>query len=428
MRPTFMIVLYRYIMALGAPFLNLWLRRHNHNRREDITRISERLGKNYASVSSMPVIWLHAASIGETIMIRPLIERLAKHYPQAQIVLTTVTVTAARMIGTHLPENTRHQYIPIDTPQAVRRFLNHWKPVIGIWAESEIWPNLLIQARMRNMRTVLINARLSQKSLQNWRRFQHSARYLFDCFDLIFAADTDTAQNLKALTNQNIMSYGNLKFSAPPLNVNENTLEQFRQSLHDRITWCATSTHPQEHEALLKTHQRILQTHPNALLLLAPRHPDQITRLKKHLQKYAIATNYRSSHTPLTNAHKIFLFDTIGELGLVYRLTRISFIGGSLHPQLSGHNPIEPALLGNVLLSGPHMNNFKDIYNLFLNQNAAIQIQNADQLSTQLLELFANPQRSRRLSEKSLNLATEKHAVIDNIWADLFPFIEQAGL
>lgn len=318
-------------------------------------RIPERMG--HASLPRPPgrLIWLHGASVGEGLTLLDLAAALRAADPALQCLLTTGTIGAAKVIPPRLTEGLIHQFAPLDTPDAVARFLTHWRPDLAILAESEIWPNTLAALRRADIPTALVNARLSGSSLRLWQRLPRSARKVFGSFGLIHSQDDASHDVLLTLAPEAEMLRGeNLKAAAAPLPADATALAALHAAIGTRPVWCAASTHKGEEELILAAHRDLLDDHPDLLLILCPRHPD---RAEEIMRLTDLHLSRRSTGALPDAQTQVYLADTFGEMGLWFRLARLTLLGGSLVDGIGGHNPWEPARLGAAFVSGPFVVN-----------------------------------------------------------------------
>jgi len=357
-------------------------------------------------------------------MLLPVIEQFLSQNPDLHILITSGTTTSAALLAKRLPHRAFHQYVPLDMPRAVTQFLDHWAPDMAIWAESEIWPNLIRFTHKRGIPMALINARLSEASLDRWRKHRKTAQALFGCFDKILAADERTANSLSVLLGQNIEASGNLKDAAPPLPVDPVELAEFNALLENRPVWCAASTHEGEDALFLKAHQHILNTHKNALLILAPRHPERRNAIISDIENLGLSHVSRSDRTRPGPKTSVYFFDSLGEMGLAYSLSKISFVGGSLIKGMSGHNPLEPARLHNAVLTGSYISSFAETYMSMFAFSAATRIFNPDMIGEHIANLFDSEKERQDLSNAAYRYATSRDAVLDYVMAELTPLFE----
>jgi 3-deoxy-D-manno-octulosonic-acid transferase len=348
---------YRYATMALAPVVPFFLRQRALRGKEDTARLGERLG--YATVRrpSGSLVWLHGASVGECMAVLPLVDAFLKD--GRNVLVTSGTVTSARLLAERLPGRAIHQFVPIDTPAAVRRFLNHWQPQIGLFVDSELWPNLLRIAHAQGTKLALVNGRLSERSFKGWNRARRVAASLLSQFDICLAQDAETARRLTTLGASCVEITGSLKADAAPLNVNPDKRDALRSAVASRPILLAASTHPGEDETILPAHDTLLTLFPGLLTIVAPRHPDRGADIA---MLCGGRPNIRRSHGGLpAQDTQVYIADTMGELGILYSLATFAFVGGSLIPH-GGQNPLEPASMGCAVMAGPHTHNFSPAY------------------------------------------------------------------
>lgn len=340
---------------LARPLLNRRLRRG----KEDAARLSERLGHASVPRPEGRLIWLHGASVGEAMSILPLIDPLRAR-SGASILVTTGTVTSAQRLAGLLPEGARHQFVPVDTVSAVSAFLDHWRPDLAIWVESELWPCLIARTTGMGIPMALINARMSEASARGWSRAPKMARSLLSAFDLILTQDHETIGRLERL-GASARFGGNLKALAPCPAVDAAALANAKDAIGARPVWLAASTHPGEEAIVAEAQERLAGLHPGALCVLAPRHPERGADLARMLAARGLSVARRSLGEMPSGETDLWLADTLGEMGLWYRLAAVTFVGGSCAAR-GGHTPFEPIAMGSVVLHGPHVENFAPTY------------------------------------------------------------------
>ena len=369
MKPTALLRLYRGLMRAASPLLPLYLKRRAAKGKEDPARLNERYGTVSRPRPDGKLIWIHGASVGETLMALPIVEWIVENDETAHVLVTSGTVTSAELLITRLPARATHQYLPADTPAYADKFLNHWQPNLSLWLESDIWPNILRATKARDIPMLLLNARLSEKSRKGWAKRPKTAKALFNAFDDVLPADDETAEFISDVLGRHVKTFGNLKNLSPPLPVDENLLQTYREQIKNRRVWCAASTHKGEENILISGYIRRKNTlrgsdphneFSKSLMIFAPRHPERCEGLIEWMTKRGI--NYARLGEAITEKTEILLIDKIGYLGLAYRLSTIVFMGGSLLPHLKGHNPLEAAQLDNVILTGSYVDSFKTIY------------------------------------------------------------------
>ncbi len=382
--------LYRAATWLGGPLIEAELHRRGRRGKEDPRRWPERLGQPGLPRSAGPLVWLHAASIGESLAVLPLLDALTAARPGLQILLTTGTVTSARLLTKHLPAGVLHQFAPIDRPAAWRSFFDHWRPDLAFLVESEIWPNLIMEAERRGVPLALLNARMSERSYHRWRRVPGTAARLLARLDLCLAQNERDRERLIALGGQRVQTVGNLKHAAPPLPADPTALEAIRAEIGSRAAWVAASTHPGEDEQIVEVHRRLARQLPALLTVIVPRHPERGDAIAALIQGHGLKAARRSKGEPIRADCAIYLADTLGELGSFYRVAMAAFIGGSLVPH-GGQNPLEAARLGCPTLFGPHTWNFAEITAALERQGAAHRVDNHRELAIRLDQLLVDP-------------------------------------
>jgi 3-deoxy-D-manno-octulosonic-acid transferase len=351
------LTLYRAATTALEPFAPLILQRRAKAGKEDSARLHERLARPTAARPGRRLVWLHGASVGESLSILPLVERLRAERPDVAVLVTSGTVTSAELLARRLPVGAIHQYLPVDTPGGARRFLDHWRPDLAVFVESELWPNLLLTAKARGVKLALVSAKLSDKSYARWRGRPFAAHQLFSGFDLILAQDGRAAERLVSLGGA-VAGEADLKFGSAPLPVDDAALAGLRAQLGDRPLLLAASTHPGEDEMILDDFNEV---DGGALLVIVPRHIERGADIARRAVELGFKVARRAAGEDPVTA-EVYVADTLGELGLWFRLARLAVIGGSLVPGIGGHNPLEPARLGCPMMSGPHIENWLSAY------------------------------------------------------------------
>ena len=426
MKTTPLLKSYRAATRMLSPVLPLWLKRRAAKGKEDPERLAERQGISEYGRPAGHLIWLHAASVGESQMLMPLITRMTETYPDHPIIITTGTLTSAELLAKQLPANVLHQFAPADHPKAVKNFLDHWQPDMAIFAESELWPNMILSTKNRGIPMALINARMSAASMERWaKRGKKSANVLLSSFDLILAADKATADGLSWLLGKEIEASGNLKDAAQALPVDTDKLAQLKTAIGKRKVWLAASTHEGEDGLITKAALDVKRKYPSVLLILAPRHPERAKAVKEIFTKAGLNTLRRSSRRMPSADTDVYMFDSIGHMGLAYRLASVSLIGGSLCKGLSGHNPLEPARLGSAIITGPHIASFADTYMALLAFNGAKRILNNDDLAPAVIKLLGETKHRAARIKAAQQYAQSRDGVLDFVWEKLDPLLAQ---
>ena len=415
--------LYRAFTILAAPLITLYLRRRRAAGKEDPERFAERLGMPGAARPEGPLVWVHAASVGESLAALPLIERILERRDGLHVLVTTGTVTSARLLAERLPRRALHQYVPVDRPDAVRRFLDHWRPGLALWTESEFWPNLVADTQARDVPMVLVNGRMSARSFRRWTRMGGLIRRLLGGFALCLAQSEREAERLNALGAPCVRATGNLKSAAPPLPADESELARLRSAIGDRPRWLAASTHPGEETMAASAHRTLAPNHPGLLTIIVPRHPGRGPAIAGDLRRGGLATALRSAAEAIGPDTQVYVADTLGELGLFYRLAGVAFVGGSLVPH-GGHNPLEPARLDCAVVHGPHMTNFADFAAAFAAADAAVEVAGGEALGAAVGVLLGDePLRARR-ARAGAAVAGAEAGVLDVVEAAIAPYLD----
>ena len=393
---------YRAGTSLLRPAVPVLLNIRGRQAKEDITRRGERLG--FAGRPRPPgqVVWVHAASVGETNAVLPLIERILAANADVHVLLTTGTITSAEIAERRLPDRAFHQYVPLDVRQYVHRFLDHWTPAIGIFTESDIWPNLVLGAAERNITLVLVNARMSPRSMNRWRRFAKFGRPLFSRFGAILAQNDSIARAIKRLGAPNVITAGNLKIDAPPPQVDASTQAALRAAIGNRPVFLAASTHPGEDTIIAAAHTLMRDDIEGLLTIIVPRHPLRGGGLAASLGGLGLKTQLRSRSPDPSPETEIYIADTIGELGTFYSIAPVAFIGGSL-VERGGQNPVEAIRLGASVLTGPYTHNFRYEYASLFREGGAIEVRSSDDIAKQVTKLLAD-----RLAAEEMRAAADR--------------------
>ncbi|MGF1444968.1 MAG: 3-deoxy-D-manno-octulosonic acid transferase [Pikeienuella sp.] len=392
MRRSAALGLYLAASACAEPLARRLLARRASRGKEDPARLGERFGHASAPRPDGRLIWLHAASVGEAVSSLPLLDALAQADPCAGLLLTTGTRTAAEAVTPRLPATARHQFAPVDVRAAVRRFLDHWRPDLAVWVESEIWPRLMVETARARVPMALVNARLSEASARGWARAPAMAARLLGLFRMVLAQDGASADRLGQLGAGQVERGGTLKSAVIPPADPAAHLE-LATLLAGRRVWLAASTHDDEEARLALT---VAATDPEALLILAPRHPERGAEVHALLQQAGLATARRAAGETPGPETRIWLADTLGEMGLWYRLAEAVFVGGSW-VRRGGHTPFEPAALCRPILHGPHVENFAEAYAELAKAGGARRIERPEALAQALAELFADPAAATRM-------------------------------
>lgn len=389
--------LYAGAASLVRPLLPTLLKRREARGKEDSKRRNERFGIADCPRPTGALAWFHAASVGETNTILPVIEAMQERRPDLAVLLTTGTVTSAGVAASRLRGGAIHQFVPLDVPQYVGRFLDHWKPDLGIFTESEIWPNLILAAARRDIPLALVNGRVSKNSFRRWRGRPGMALPLFSQLRVALAQNKLFALRLSQLGAPHVVMSGNIKIDAPPPIVDESLRARLAAEINSRPVWLAASTHADEEQIVGAAHRQIAATHAGLLTIIAPRHPERSADIAAKLHADGLVVVRRSSDVAITPATDIFLADTLGEMGTLFRLAPIAFMGKSLDAEGGGHNPIEPIRLGACVVTGPKWSNFEDEFKALLAAGGAVEVKSAGELGPVVSRLLATPQEMAKL-------------------------------
>jgi 3-deoxy-D-manno-octulosonic-acid transferase len=387
--PGFGLKTYRTLTSLLRAAAPLLLHVREKRGKEEHARRAERLGRPSVKRPAGRLAWFHAASVGETNAILPLISELAAARPSLSFLLTTVTVTSAKLASQRLLPRAVHQYAPLDAPEFVRAFLDHWRPDLAVFTESEIWPNLILESAERGIPLALVNARMTKRSFRRWRRTPSFARPLFSRFALVLAQNEGLARRFATLGARNAISAGNLKVDAPPPPVDDAELARLRPALEGRALLLAASTHAGEDQIIADSHRELASKLPGLCTIFAPRHPERGGAIAEMLKGRGLRVARRSLGELPDRGSDAYVADTIGEIGMLYKLAPVAFIGGSLRNR-GGHNPIEAVRQGAVVLVGPYRQNFADAYAALIDERGAIEVRSAEELAGAALRLFCD--------------------------------------
>lgn len=379
-QPGFRLKTYRAVTRVVEPLLPAWLALRARQGKEVAARRNERYGIASAARPTGQLVWAHAASIGETNAALPVITKMSEARPDLRFLLTTGTRTSAELATQRIGPIGLHQFVPLDTPRYVRRFLDHWKPDLAIFTESEIWPNLILETSAHKIPLALINARMSARSFKRWRRNGRMALALFSRFSVILAQNERLSRSFSLLGARNVVISGNLKIDSPPPPVDMRELERLRVAVRSRPMLLAASTHPGEDEQVVAAYKLLAAKHAGLLLVIVPRHPERGPAIAAMLADEGLNACRRATGAVPAEGTHVYVADTIGELGTFYTLCPIAVIGGSLIPH-GGQNPIEAVRLGAAVLTGPHTHNFTDSYEALIRNGGARVVTDSETLA-----------------------------------------------
>lgn len=411
------------LLGLGAPLL---LAVRTRQGKEEAGRRPERYGAASLARPDGPLLWIHAASVGEANSVLPVIERLLSVRDDASVLLTTGTVTSAAMARRRLPPRALHQYVPLDSPVFARDFLDYWKPDAAAFVESEVWPNLIMEVARQGVPLALINARMSARSTRRWRWIRGLSLPLFSRFDLVLAQNEVFARTLRRLGARQVEAIGNLKIDAPPPVVDAAELERLRRELAGRPLLVAASTHDPEEEIVAEAHRLVARRLPGFCTIIAPRHPGRGTAVAGALREAGFKVALRSDGERPDAATDIYIVDAIGELGTLYALADVAFVGGSLIRH-GGQNPIEAVGHGAAVLTGPHWSNFRDFYRALLRHKGAREINSAETLAAAVEEILMHEGELQRMRAGGKAALSSLSGALDRTVAALAGLLPEAS-
>lgn len=404
----------------AAPFI---LRMRERRGKEDPDRLGERLGRPSMARPEGTVAWVHAASVGETSAVLPLVDALERRLPGLSVLLTTGTVTSARFAAGRIRGRTLHQYVPLDEPSFVAAFLDHWQPSLGIFTEQEIWPNLVLEAVERDIPLALVNARMSDRSFERWQRRRGVARALFSRFSVVLAQNEMLAHRFAEIGAPTAIAAGNLKIDAPPPPVDMSAFEALDTALAGRPRVVAASTHDSEELAIATAHKGLSRTIPRLVTIVAPRHPDRGREVAAAIAGLGLAVKLRSEGALPNATTDIYVADTIGELGTLYAAAPVAFVGGSLIPH-GGQNPIEAVRHGAVVVAGPSTHNFADSYQALISAGGALQVAGPEGLVPVLGSLLGDADRVAVMRTKATHALEKLSGALERTVTALLPLLQ----
>jgi 3-deoxy-D-manno-octulosonic-acid transferase len=416
---------YRLLSAAATPLAPLLLAQRLSRGKEHRARLGERRGEARFARPNGPLVWVHGASVGELVAALPLIERIAAR--RLGVLVTSGTVTSGGIAEQRLPRGVIHQFVPLDVPRYVRRFLDHWRPDLVLFVESDLWPNIILEASARGVPMIVVNGRLSENSLRRWRRLPAMIVNLLGRLDLCLAGTPADASRFGELGAPRTVTTGNLKFDVPGLPAGRTKLTALQDAIGNRPVIAAASTHAGEESVVIGAHGRLRGSFPGLLTLIAPRHPERGPGVRELAAAAGLNVALRSRGERLDAATEIYVADTMGELGLIYRLAPVVFIGGSL-VRHGGQNPIEAAKLGAAILHGPHVWNFAEIYEALDAAHGAEAVADADRLTAALAAWLNDPAARARAADAARATVDALGGALERTLASLEPYLMQLQL
>ena len=413
---------YQKVTTFLKPLIMLYVSIRKKKGKEDVQRFNERLG-----VAAMPrpkgrLVWLHGASVGETVSMLPLITKIRNEYPKLNVLVTSGTVTSAKIMAGRLPKGVIHQYVPIDIKEYTDKFISHWKPDLALWFESDFWPNLIVSASEAKVPLILVNGRISDRSFAKWQKAKSFIAELQGKFALSLGQTKEDARRLKKLGACNSLSVGNIKYAASDLPCDTDKLADLQKQIAKRETCVAASTHDNEESRLADIFLSLRQKHPSLLLIIVPRHPKRGVEIAQILKTKGLMVALRSKGEKIAKNTDIYIADTIGEMGVFYRLSDIVFMGGSLVPH-GGQNFLEPARLKSAILVGSFMHNFAEMTRNAIRAKAIIQVRDDKALAVNIEKLLKNKKLRQKYIANGVRFALNEGAVLDRMFAQIAPYI-----
>jgi 3-deoxy-D-manno-octulosonic-acid transferase len=424
-RLPWMLRAYRGLTSMATPLSRLVLARRLRRGKEHPQRIAERRGESAVPRPPGPLIWAHGASVGEMLAVIPLVEGLrARNF---NVLVTSGTVTSARLAERRLPQGAIHQFIPLDAPRYTARFLEHWQPNLALLAESDLWPNLIIACAERNVPLILVNGRLSERSFTRWRYLPATISALLSRFDLCLTQSEPDAERYSELGAPRVSMTGNLKLDVPAPPVDAGKLTAMRAVVRQRPMIAAASTHPGEEAVIIDAHRRLRPTFPGLLTIIAPRHPERGSGVVEIATAAGLNAVARSRGLLPDRGTDVYVADTIGELGLIYRLAPIVFMGGSL-VRHGGQNPIEAAKLGAAILHGPHVWNFNEIYSALDEARGAEEVLDVNRLAVRIGAWLTDAAARKQVADAGLATVEQLGGALRRTLTAIEPYLMQLDL
>jgi 3-deoxy-D-manno-octulosonic-acid transferase len=421
------LIAWRLLTRLLEPLAPRLLDARAKQGKEDPDRVDERLGHASVARPHGELVWLHGVSVGETLSLLPVVERLRRSRPDLAVLVTSGTLTSAQLLARRLPVGVIHQFAPVDAPGAVTAFLDHWRPCAAVFVESELWPNLILAARQRGVKLILASARITEKTVDGWRRFPGAARDILSAFDRILPQDETSAARLHSL-GARIDGHVNLKLSgeAPPHDAAAFT--RLSAAIGDRPVVVAASTHDGEEIALVRALDKLAD---RLCLILVPRHPARSPEIAAALERDGYRFALRSQGREPDRDTDLYLADTLGEMGLFLRLADVVVMGGSFSaslekPPVGGHNPLEPARLGKPAVTGPDMTNWAAVTEALVAAGGLAVVEAPWDLPAVIAPLLADDAAAKAMGERGRRAASEAGSGLDRLWETLIPLLPAA--
>ncbi len=417
---------YKLLTYLFYPFAHIYLLIRKLRNKEDSLRYKEKLSHINKRRDSGFLVWFHVASVGEAMSVLPLIESCIENKKIDKVLITSITLSSGKILEKKYTDNAKvtHQFLPLDIPIFVKKFLDHWKPNLSIFIDSEIWPNLIFQIKEMKTPLLLFNARITEKSFNRWKLVLSFAKKIFGKFDLCIASNKQSEEFLKILGVKSIKNFGNLKYSQTRKKTDNKLHKDFLTQIENRKIWCAASTHSNEEILCAKTHISIKKKYENVLTIIIPRHVDRSQQIKEELINLNLKVAFYSDLNELDRNTDVLIVDSYGESLKFYNISKYVFVGKSLLKSLadnSGQNPIEPAKLGCKIFHGPYVTNFREIYDYLSTLEVSRKINDHEELYQSLVEEFVkNNPKNDMISSKIENYGQN---IFNNVVIELKKYI-----
>ena len=389
-------IIYNFLVYIVIIFSPLIITYRIFKKKENPKRFLEKFSINKEKRKEGKLIWFHCSSVGEFLSIVPLVQEFEKIKKIKQILITTSTLSSSKIFEKYSFKKALHQFYPLDNIYIINNFLNYWRPSSVIFVESEIWPAMISELKERKIKTVLINARMSQKSFKRWSSIKYFGKNIFEKFDYIFPQNKETFLYFKKLGIKKLKFLGNLKF----ISTNKDKLKEVNgKYFKNKTILCSASTHKNEEEIFANLHIRCKKKIPNLMTIIIPRHIERTDEIAQMLEKKNLKFTRHSENVKKLKNYEIYIVDSYGESKSFYKISHVVFLGGSLVKR-GGQNPLEALRFGCNILHGNHTFNFKDVYKMLEKENLSLKVNNSKDLEKKTLSLFRNKKKNLKKIKK----------------------------
>ena len=400
-----MLLIYRLIISLVIILSPIVILFRLLKKKEDPIRVKEKFCFFSKKKKKGKLIWFHGASVGEILSVIPLIEKLEKDKNINQILVTSNTLSSSKILDKLNLKKTSHQFFPIDSSFLCKKFLNHWKPTIAIFIDSEVWPNMIMNIKERFIPLVLLNARITKKSFNKWKIFPQCAKFIFNKFDICLTSSLKSKKYLKLLGAKKIKYFGNLKFSQSE-NTADSLNKKIKKDILSKKIWCAASTHKTEEKFCGLVHKKLKSKNKKLLTIIIPRHIDRTENIIEEMEKLNLNVQIYSSKEKIKENTDIYIVNTYGKTKAFFKVCEIVFLGGSIIKH-GGQNPLESVRYGCKILHGPHISNFSEVYNLLEKYKVSHKINNPKQMANKIDQIFKEKKDSLAIKNKIKDLGNK---------------------